>query len=192
MNERISKRLSLRDFQAALVERLTSASRGVASRALLGVRAGEQHWLLGLADAGEILPLPAISSVPLTQPWFVGLANIRGLLYSVVDFSAFQGGAPTLRNQEARLLLIGARHGMNAALLVSQTLGLKNPEQFQLVKSAEEVAAEVGLGQADWCGADYVEQAATGESAARSSPLHWRQLHVRALLADPGFMNIAR
>lgn len=190
MNERISKRLSLRDFQTALVEKMTSASRGEASRALLGVRAGRQHWLLGLADAGEILPLPAIGSVPLTQPWFVGLTNIRGLLYSVVDFSAFHGGEPTLRNQEARLLLIGARHGMNAALLVSQTLGLKNPENFQEVAAAQ--ADEEALNKADWCGAHYMEQVASNEPIPLTSRLPWQRLHVRALLADARFMNIAR
>jgi twitching motility protein PilI len=28
---------------------------------------------------------------PLTQPWFLGLANIRGNLYSVVDLAGFLG-----------------------------------------------------------------------------------------------------
>ena len=44
--------------------------------------------------------MPATVPVPLTHSWFRGVANVRGNLYSVVDFSAFQGGEP-----------IGAGHG---------------------------------------------------------------------------------
>jgi len=124
----MAKRISLREFQVGLVERLTSAARGENSRALLGILAGRDYWLLNLSDAGEIVPLPPLAAVPLTKPWFLGIANIRGILYSVVDFSAFQGGEPTQLNSDARLLLVGARHGINCALLVSRTLGLKNPK----------------------------------------------------------------
>ena len=85
------KKLSLREFQESLVQRLTSARAGQTSRALLGVLAGRDYWLLDLSDSGEIVPLPPLTSVPLTQTWFCGIANIRGTLYSVVDFSAFQG-----------------------------------------------------------------------------------------------------
>ena len=35
--------------------------------------------------------MPPIANVPLTQPWFRGLANIRGNLYSVIDFAGFLG-----------------------------------------------------------------------------------------------------
>ena len=51
---------------------------------------------------------------------FAGIANIRGNLHAVTDFSVFRGGAPTPQNANARLLLIGAKHGANAALLVSR------------------------------------------------------------------------
>ena len=49
--------------------------------------------------------------MPLTRPWFAGIANIRGNLHAVSDFSLFRGGAPIVQNANARLLLIGTRHG---------------------------------------------------------------------------------
>ena len=105
----MAKRISLREFQESLVQRLTSARRGETARALLGVQSGNEHWLLELSDSGEVVPLPALTTVPLTRPWFAGIANVRGTLYSVVDFSAFRGGEPTRRNANARLLVTAPR-----------------------------------------------------------------------------------
>lgn len=195
----MAKRLSLREFQAGLAERLTSAARGADSRALLGIQAGNGYWLLGLADAGEIVPLASLPSrasltpVALTKPWFVGLVNIRGVLYGVADFSLFQGGEPTPLNDDARLLLVGTRHGSNSALLVSRTLGLKNPDDLECVAGvaaeaeaarALETAAEPAPAQS-WIGETYCDRR---DAAAP----RWRRLRVQPLLVHPEFLDIAR
>ena len=120
----MAKRVSLREFQKDLVERLSSARRGEVARAVLGVQAGLEYWLLDLGDAGELMPTPALTHVPLTRPWFDGIANIRGTLYAVVDFSAFQGGQAIAPSGDNRLLLVGGRFGINSALRVSRALGL--------------------------------------------------------------------
>ena len=175
----MAKRISLREFQAGLVERLTSAARGENSTALLGVQTGGDHWLLNLSDAGEIMPLPPLTPVPKTKHWFVGMASIRGVLYGVVDFSAFLGGEATLRNHEARLLLVGARHGLNCALLVSRTLGLKNPETLDdLPEPVENLSAP-------WAGETLRDKQGT-------PPLTWRRLLIKPLLGHAAFLDISR
>lgn len=168
----MAKRISLREFQQGLLERLTSARRGEASRALLGIQAGREYWLLDLGDSGEVVPLPTLTPVPLTHPWFSGIANIRGSLYSVVDFAAFQGGEPTLRTGDSRLLLVGSRYGINSALLVSRTLGLKNPEELEAHGTQTDARC--------WVGEQYSD--AHGRT--------WKRLRVRNLLAQPEFLNI--
>lgn len=168
----MAKKTSLRDFQTYLAERLKSAAQGRGASSWLGVLAGDTHWLIELADSGEIIQAPRLTQVPLTQPWFAGIANIRGNLHAVADFSMFCGGGPTARNNNARLLLVGTRHGANASLLVSRMLGLKNPEDF-----TEEEA----------------DPAAVAWEVARFSDTQgriWRKLSVRALLDNPEFMNI--
>ncbi len=177
----MAKRISLREFQAGLVERLTSAARGESSTALLGVQAGKTHWLLNLSDAGEILPLPPLTPVPRTRHWFVGMANIRGVLYGVVDFSAFLGGEPTQRNHEARLLLVGARHGMNCALLVSRTLGLKNPETFEISGLAHVPGETTPV----WTGEALRDKQTGGQQI-------WHRLLVKPLLGDAAFLDVSR
>ncbi|MDQ5877997.1 MAG: twitching motility protein PilI [Pseudomonadota bacterium] len=168
----MAKKISLREFQEHLAARLTSAAQGKASSALLGVQTGADYWLLNLSDSGEIVPLPPLTTVPLTKPWFSGIANIRGNLYSVADFSALRGGEATPMNAASRLLLVGTRHGSNAALLVTRMLGLKNPDQFTAVS------------------ADDAQHPWEAEHLVDSDGRRWKKLNVRALLADPDFMEI--
>jgi twitching motility protein PilI len=168
----MAKKTSLRDFQEYLAARLTTAAQGRGGLSWLGIEAGGETWLVDLADGGEIVQVPLLATVPLTRPWFTGIANIRGNLHAVTDFSVFRGGMQTPQNASTRLLLIGAKHGSNAALLVNRMLGLKNPEDF-----APEAA---GAEDPPWC-------------AQRFSDTHgniWRKLSVRELLADHDFMNI--
>jgi twitching motility protein PilI len=166
------KKISLREFQEYLGQRLSSAARGEVSSALLGVQSGTESWLLNLSDSGEIIPLGGLSTVPLTRPWFSGIANIRGNLYSVVDFSAFRGGESTPLNPQARLVLIGTRFGVNSALLVTRMLGLRPADSFTTVDHPGEQPAWV----------DGVLEDGSGK--------RWRKLNVPGLLADPGFMNV--
>ena len=51
--------------------------------------------------------------MPLTKPWFLGIANIRGNLYSVIDFAALSRVARASRRRpaHARLVLFGPRAG---------------------------------------------------------------------------------
>ena len=168
----MAKKISLRDFQEYLAARLTTAAQGRDALSWLGVEAGAESWLLDLSDSGEIVQAPQLAVVPLTRLWFAGIANIRGNLHAVTDFSIFRGGAPTPQNANARLLLIGAKHGANAALLVSRMLGLKNPEDF--TPEALDDTAPI------WGAQRFVD----------SQGKIWRKLSVRELLADHDFMNI--
>ena len=161
----MAKKGSLREFQAHLAKRLAGASNQSAA-GLLGVQAGADLWLLNLTDSGEIIPLPPLTTVPLTKPWFVGIANIRGNLYSVADFSAFQGKESTPQNPSSRLLLIGTRHGNNAALLVTRMLGLRNVDDLTAVAADPNVPP-------------WAAEAYTDKEGRR-----WKKLNVRELFAD--------
>ena len=187
----MAKRISLRDFQRGLSERLLSARRGQGGQTLLGVESGAEHlaggnhWLVDLADSGEVVPLTRLTPAPLTKSWFAGIANIRGVLYSVVDFSAWRGGAPTPHNAQSRLLLIGARHGISSALLVNRALGLRT--RLQLRAAGDDAGRTAGSlpanlpGAASWLGGRFTDE----------QNLTWTQLRIPALLADPNYLDIA-
>ena len=162
---------SLRDFQEYLSGRLTGATHGHGTSSWLGVRAGDQNWLVDLSEGGEIVQALKLTPVPLTRPWFAGIANIRGSLYAVADFAVFCGGAATPQSSDSRLLLVGSKYGANAALLVNRMLGLKNPDQFTAVDGANPHPWESGR-------------------VVDNDGREWKKLNVRALLADPEFMEI--
>lgn len=166
------KKTSLREFQQYLADRLKMAAHGQVSSSLLGLRSGRENWLIELSDAGEIIQLPQLTPVPLTNPAFAGIANIRGNLYAVTDFSAFRGGEPTVQNPFTRLLLIGVKLGSNAALLITRMQGLKNIKDFEAIGR--------GADAPDWIVETYRDKA--GET--------WHKLSVRNILADERFMNI--
>ena len=129
-------------------------------------------WLIDLAEAGEIMPVPALAPVPLTKHWYAGLANARGTLVSVVDFSGFATGYGTPRSVENRLVLVNARLGINAALMVSRMLGLRNPRDFTPTTSEEEGAP--------WEGGRWTDQAG----------FQWRELKLARLVALPEFLQV--
>jgi twitching motility protein PilI len=169
----MSRRVSLREFQEYLSGRLAGAASGERQASLLSVQAGKSRWLLDLSASGEVVStMPLLTPVPLTRPSFLGLANIRGNLYAVTDFSAFIGEAPiSLLGSGMRLLLLGTRFGNNAALLVSGLLGLKKPTDFKMGPALSEKAWDAGL-------------------FTDSNGDKWHRLDLAALLADPEFMNI--
>ncbi len=167
----MARRTSLREFQESLTRRLAEAGSSQ-RRALLGLQSGNDHWLIALPEAGEIMPVPELTAVPLAKPWLRGLANVRGTLYSAVDFSAFHGGEPILPAGEARLLLVGARYNINCALLVSRATGLRAAEDF-------ETEADAPDGEHPWRGARMRDT--TGRL--------WTRLMIPALLADRGFLE---
>ena len=168
----MAQRISLRDYQRELAERLRDAD-SARSASKLGVQVGAQTWLIDLAEAGEVIPVPSITAVPLTRAWFRGVANVRGNLYSVVDFAAFLGAGVATANEQARLVLLGERFRSAAALLVDRSLGLRNPAQLR--------AREPAPGRQTWLRAEYDDEAGG----------QWRELDVADLVRHPEFLTVA-
>jgi len=173
----MATKISLRQFQQDLAQRISAARTEGGGSSRLGVQCGARFWLIGLEDAGEILPVPDLLPVPLTKPWFLGVANIRGSLFSVVDFSAFSGGEPTARSTDNRLVLAGGRLGINAALLVGRMHGLRNP-------SGEVEAMEANAPA--WAGRRWKEAA----GASRGEERIWQELQFERLVEDSQFLNV--
>lgn len=166
----------LQQFQARLSERLRQAD--TAPRlARLGLLIGERRWLVDLAEAGEIVPMPgSITPVPLAAPWFRGLVNLRGALFGVSDLHRFLGEPQTPVSRESRLLAFGAALNLNAAILVSRMLGLHDPAGWQHMPSAEGAPARPWVGRA----------------LADPDGRVWHELSLVRLAADEQFLSASR
>ena len=171
----MAQRIDLRAYQESIATRLAAAQSGAGVPALLGIESAGVRWLVDLPAAGEVLPLPALAPVPLTQAWFAGLASVHGELQAVVDFAAFQGAAPTSHDAAARLLRIGARLGGNVALLVARVHGLKRTDALFRAEAGDDTLTPLPA----WYGARFTD--AQGES--------WVKLDLERLLADPVILD---
>lgn len=128
----MAKKFNLREFQTTLSQKLQAAASRDNTGSRLGFRVGDANWLVSLSDTEEVIPVPPIVKMPGAQRWFRGVANIRGNLFAVSDFSDFMGQGQTPDHDECRLLIPHHDFGINAALLVRSTLGLRNIQHFAL------------------------------------------------------------
>jgi twitching motility protein PilI len=165
----MSKNFSLKEFQSQLTHRLQTASKQPANSSRLGFRVASQNWLVNLADINEVLPVPDILPVPGSRRWFRGMANIRGNLYAVSDLGDFLFDKPTPESTSNRILLAHSKLGVNAAILVDQTLGLKHLAQL---------ASDSNAAQWPFVTQQFKDADDTG----------WMEIHMATLLADAGFM----
>ena len=66
----MSKRFNLREFQQQVLDRLQMQGAGSAQISTLGVQVGQHVCLVDMTDISEIMPLPVMTPVPLTKPWY--------------------------------------------------------------------------------------------------------------------------
>ena len=171
---------SLREFQEALSRRLAVAASRSSVQSRLAIESAGVVWLSDLPDVGEVLRVPVLTPVPMARPCYAGLANVRGSLYSVIDFAMLCGSGATPRGATARLLLCARRLGMNAALLVERVRGLRNAEGLHL-QEASPNAHMLPAAAFDWAGEAYTDTEGTS----------CRELCMEKLVRHPDFINVA-
>lgn len=169
----MSRHAGLREFQENLARRLANASAHDALRSRLAFETGNQLWLLRLPDAGEVMPVPWLCKVPLTQRWYNGLVNVRGSLHGMVDLADFCGHGATPRTSECAFLSCGQRYGLNVGLLVRKVVGLRNAEEFKPVAGSSPGRLWIAGVVIDHEGREYHE------------------INMANLVRDPAFLNIS-
>ena len=166
-------KLDPRTFQQQLTTRLASKTAAQVESSRLGLSSGGERWLIRLGDAGEVITVPTIVSVPHTRAWFLGVANIRGNLFSVVDFAGFLGQPATVMSGMTRLILFSTRAGeLNAGVVVQRVLGLRNLSELAPAAPPQEAPA--------W----YAERWMDADGNA------WQEIDLARLAHDPAFLQV--
>ena len=122
-------------LQERLARRIKEAAAGnYKVSSWLAVEVGVFSYLIPLSHSSEIFPYTPIHQVPYTQPWFLGVANLRGELVGVTDIGVLMGQAPVQRTeqmlQQVKMLTFNPVLEINAALLVDRLIGLKRVDSF--------------------------------------------------------------
>jgi twitching motility protein PilI len=158
------RRTRLRQYQVQLLERMQAARSNAGARInQLGVMIGPERFLLDLTQVGEIVPVPAVTVVPLTQTWYLGLANIRGNLISVIDLARYLGQGETAIGSDSRVVTFASHLGFNCGLLVSRVYGLRHAAGMEVV---------------------------AGERLRDADAVEWTPLDLAALVRDTRFLHV--
>jgi twitching motility protein PilI len=80
-----------------------------------GFRVGDLALMVRYEDGSELTEMPRLFRMPNAPAWFVGVANLHGMLVPVFDLGAW-AGVP--RDREARPMLLVLSHGADAAGVV--------------------------------------------------------------------------
>jgi len=88
----------------------------------VGYRIGQRRLASGFDEVVEILPMPAVTHVPGSQPWMLGVANIRGNLLPIVDLKQFLEGERTVLHEGQRVLIV-RQPGGDVAVTIDELFG---------------------------------------------------------------------
>lgn len=96
----------------------------------IGFRVGSRLFVSGIDEINELLAVPVLTPVPGTQPWLLGVANVRGNLVPVIDFARFLFGTRTQPTERTRLLIV-RQSGGSVALMVDEVFGQRTVDEQQ-------------------------------------------------------------
>lgn len=165
-------KLDLRVFQQELAARLASKTAAQVESSRLSLACGGEQWLVRLSDAAEVIAVPPVATVPHTRPWFAGVANLRGNLYSVIDFARFLGKPLAPASAANRLVVFGPRTGeLRAGIVVQRVLGLSNVTELAPGAAPADAPA--------WYGQRWID--------AEGTPR--QEIDLARLAQDPGFLQ---
>ena len=175
----MANREALRELQTRLANRLQAARSEGVQTSWLAVESAGSRYLFPLAQSGEIFPFASTQAVPYTQPWFLGVANLRGGLYGVVDLAGFVGSRPAAARPdsgraESRLVALGGTLEVNCALLVDRLAGLRNAEAFTS-------SSEPPAGSPEYFGSGFTD----------AGGAYWQEINLQALSQQPQFLSIS-
>lgn len=163
----------LRDFQQQLSRRLQQAAslRGTVQDCVAGATAA-RHWLFELAFIAEVIAVPAITAVPFTRPWYLGLVSHRGELAGVIDLDGLTGAPVAPPHERDRLLVLSPALPVRCALRVAQLGGTLDRASLRAV------ATDPGL--PSWASISYEDAAG----------LRRTRVDIESLVCDPAFIDI--
>ena len=175
----MANREALRELQTRLASRLQAARSEGVSAAWLAVSAGDQNYLFPLVQSGEIFPLVNVQAVPYSRPWFMGVMNLRGGLFGVVDLASFLlGGGLRLRTEQAlaesSVVTFNSALDINCALIVDRLAGLRKADAFTNVRSPAAGSPPC-----------------FGNRLTDLNGVDWQEINLRALAQTPEFLSIS-
>lgn len=175
----MANREAIRDLHSRLASRLQAARAGEVAASWLAVEIAGKKYLLPLSQAGEIFPWTPTQTVPHSQHWFLGVTNLRGGLFCVVDMAAYLSStrrAPLTdaARAETRLVTFNPALEINCGLLIDRLIGLRHLDAF-----TSSTASQAN------------DHDFLGEIYATTDGVAWQELNLQTLSQQAQFLSIS-
>ena len=141
----------------------------------VGYRVGKRRLISNFGEVVEIVPMPPVTPVPGAQPWLLGIGNLRGNLFPVVDLKQFLEGERTVLHEGQRVLVM-RQQGGDVALTIDELYGQRSFGEEQAIDPAP-------LAQGRY--AHFIDRAFHGEGA------DWSVFSLSRLARTPEFRQAA-
>jgi len=136
----MADKITLKDYQKSILDKLEAVKTDTANAPVsyLGVSIGGQSVLVDLLEISETLAMVDIQPIPLVKPWFLGVSNIRGVLYAINDVMRLLDDKPTEISSNTRMLLINKSIISNVGFVVDKLIGLRSAESLKALEDSTE------------------------------------------------------
>lgn len=103
-----------------------SSTQGMPSEWVgVGFRIGGENFVASRDEVREVLMVPdAITRIPATTRWMLGIANVRGQLLPLIDLRLLLGGGRTAIDRNARVISVNHKE-IPAGLVVEEVFGFR-------------------------------------------------------------------
>lgn len=136
----MADKIKLKDYQKSILDKLESVKTDTSAVPVsyLGVSIGGRYVLVDLLEVSETLAMVDIQAIPLVKPWFLGISNIRGVLYAINDILQLLDDNATQISSNTRILLINKSIISNVGFVVDKLIGLRSVESLKVLKDPAE------------------------------------------------------
>ncbi|MFK7815681.1 MAG: chemotaxis protein CheW [Gammaproteobacteria bacterium] len=142
----------------------------------LAFQLGDHKYIIPIADVSEVLAVDAITSIPRSPTWLVGISNVRGNLITLLDIHEFVFGEPMQDKYDTRRMLLIKQESHYYGLIIDSIIGMKS---FDANQGIDEVPESFDYDHIDHISAFY------------SSGEEWfAALSVQSLLTDERFSEL--
>lgn len=90
----------------------------------IGFVSSNLHFLAPLKEVKEVLTLPAMTALPASADWFMGVASLRGQVLPITDLQCFLQGEKQTITPMSRILVVDFEK-TGVGFMVPQVLGVQ-------------------------------------------------------------------
>jgi purine-binding chemotaxis protein CheW len=111
------------------------------TKSYLTFQLGEEEFAIPLLAAKEVIGTPAVTPIPQTPKYFLGITNLRGSVFSILDLRLKLNIQPQMTGEDAVIILDLGNY--NLGVLVDRVCSVISVSDDEILKKPEVQASDL-------------------------------------------------